>query len=170
MSYDDLPEKLVFRGCRIVYRNFAGRPDKYNRDGGKRNFAVIIDDPEFADELEAAGWKLKRREPRDEGGDEFITLRVNVNYGYKPPKIYLVVGNKKPVLLNEDTVGELDAIDRDDILDIKLSCVPHPWSNSNGEGISAYCKTMYVFVEPDEFADELELFDEEDDEVPFDVD
>ena len=172
MDRYNLPDKIKFRGCRIVYRNFSGAPDDFNKAGGKRSFAVVIDDPKLADKLEEDGWKLKRRPPRDEGGDEFITLKVNVNYDYKAPKIYTVVdsgnGKQKKTLLTESTVGQLDHIDTQDILDIKLSVVPHYWNNSNGEGISAYCKVMWVTIEPDDFEDEFD-FEDEDDEVPFDV-
>ena len=161
MAYDDIPEKLVFHECKIVYRNLAGRIDEYN-ERGDRSFAVVIDDPELADQLEEDGWRIKRRPPRIEGNPDFVTLKVFVKYENRPPKIYLVCGGVR-TLLSESTVGEIDAAE---ILNVKLACVPYRGKNSRDGKFSAYCKTMYVYAEGDEFEDDF--VDEYNDEVPFD--
>ena len=48
-------ENIKIEGARIVFRNLSGKPDKFNPQGGKRTFAVVIDDPEFAQSLKEEG-------------------------------------------------------------------------------------------------------------------
>ena len=45
---------LEINNARLVYRNFQGRGDKFNREGD-RNFSVVIPNQEIADQLLAAG-------------------------------------------------------------------------------------------------------------------
>ena len=47
---------LKIENARLVFRNLSGKPDKFNSQGGKRNFAVVIDDPDVADNLIKEGW------------------------------------------------------------------------------------------------------------------
>ena len=57
---------VTIEGARLIFRNFSGREvPGYNR-AGDRNFCVVLD-PETADMLEADGWNVKRKEPREEG-------------------------------------------------------------------------------------------------------
>ena len=41
---------LEINNARLVYRNFQGRGDKFNREGD-RNFSVVIPNQEIADKL-----------------------------------------------------------------------------------------------------------------------
>ena len=158
MTYDNIPDKLIFNDCKIVYRNLSGRIDEYN-ERGDRSFAVVIEDPDFADQLEEDGWRIKRRPPRDEDSSEFITLKVFVKYENRPPKIYIVAPNGERTLLSESTVGQIDAAE---ILNVKLACTPYRGKNSRDGKFTAYCKTMYVWIEGDEFEDEFDFVDNND--------
>lgn len=137
--------------ARILFRNFEGRPDKYNKDG-KRGFCVIIDDPERAEQLAEDGWNVRILKPRDEDEVPRHYIPVAVSYKIAPPKIYMIAGKKK-VLLDEETVGQLDYAD---IRNVDLIIRPYNWemSDKNGvsSGVKAYLKTMYMTVEEDEFA------------------
>lgn len=144
-------DRIKIENARIVFRNFAGAPDKYNKMGGNRNFAVVIDDHDYAKKLLDEGWNIKQFRPRDgEEGEPDYYLTVKVNFNNYPPHIYLCAGKKK-TLLNESTVASLDYAE---ISSVDISINPNVYENINGRsGISAFVKTMYVTVVEDDFAD-----------------
>lgn len=157
-------ENIKIEGARIVFRNLSGKPDKFNPQGGKRTFAVVIDDPEFAQSLKEEGWNLKQFRARDdEEGDPGHYLQVKVNFNNRPPHIYLCTGRSK-TLLTEDTVGSLDYADISNV-DVVIS--PFEYNDIGGKsGVAAYVKTMYVSVVEDEFASKYD-YDDEPEELPF---
>mgnify|MGYP001509972592 FL=1 len=57
---------LQIDDARIIHRNFAGRGDKYTREGD-RNFSLVVPDQELADRLIADGWNVKIKPPREDG-------------------------------------------------------------------------------------------------------
>lgn len=147
---------LQIDNARIAYRNFSGRSDKFNREGD-RNFALVIPTTEICDALVedksqlGVGWNIKIKEPRDEGDEPFMYMKVKVKFTDYGPNIYLVSGNKK-VRLTEDTVGCLDDIYIDHVdLDIR------PYDDEvNGRPFrAAYLKSMQVIQDltQDRFAD-----------------
>ena len=141
---------LQIDDARIIFRNFSGRPDKYNREGD-RNFALIIPNQDIADALLSdtneygVSWKVKIKEPREEGDAPFMYLPVNVKFNDRGPKVVLISGNNQTPL-DEDTVSILD--------DINISCVdmdirPYDGESTYGPFRSAYLQTMYVTQEID---------------------
>ena len=74
---------------RLVYRNFAGRGDKFNREGD-RNFAIVIPNEDLADQLAKDGWNVKVKPPRVDGDDPFMYLPVKVKFNERGPIAYLI--------------------------------------------------------------------------------
>lgn len=132
--------------AKIIFRNFSGRPDKFNPNGGERGFSVILD-RDLADELAEEGWNIKQLKPRDENEEPKSFLSVKLNYGDYPPNIWLI--SRKKTLLNEDTIASLDYAEIDKV-DLVLN--PYQWTVSGRSGIAAYVKNMYVTIVEDEFA------------------
>ena len=150
-------ENLKIENARIIFRNFEGRKDTYNKNG-VRTFGVVLEDPEVAMQLKADGWNVKVRPGREDDEPPRYHLPVTVSYGNYPPKIVMSAGKAK-VLLYEDTVGELDHSENASA-DMIIS--PYSWEVNGDSGIKAYLKTMYVTIEQDEFADKYEHIGEED--------
>lgn len=156
-------ENIVQEDAIIIWKNFSGKPDKFSPQGGKRTFNLVLS-ADQAEQLVEEGWNVKSREPKDGDGDILYYLPVRVNYGGRPPKIYLVT-NKQKTLLDEDTVGSLDYAE---IEKVDLVISPYPWDMGGKSGITAYVKTMYVTIAQDEFADKYGDYDDDADEIAFD--
>lgn len=151
---------IKMENIRLVFRNFSGKPDKFNPQGGKRGFSVVIDDPEYAQDLIEEGWNVKKFNKRDEDEEDTYYLPVKVNFNNNPPHIYLCTDKSKKAL-NEETVCSLDYAD---ISGTDIIITPYEYKDIGGRsGISAYVKTMYVNVVLDDFAAKYE----DSEEVPF---
>lgn len=144
---------LQIDDARIIYRNFAGRGDKYNREGD-RNFAVVIPDEEMANELTNLGWNVKIKPPRDMNGNTdpdgipFMFLPVKVKFNDRGPNVYLKTGNVQN-RLDEESVGLLDNID---IVGVDLDIRPYDWSVNGKDGRTAYLQSIRVVQDVDRFA------------------
>ena len=139
---------LQIDDARIIYRNFAGRGDKYNREGD-RNFAVLIPDEEIADELTRRGWNVKVKPPREEGDTPFMYLPVKVKFNDRGPNIYLRTGRVQNRLEEED-IGRLDRID---IIGVDLDIRPYDWEVNGKTGRTAYLQSICVTQDVDRFAE-----------------
>lgn len=138
---------LQIDDARIIYRNFAGRGDKYNREGD-RNFAVVIPDEDMANELTNLGWNVKIKPPREDGDIPFMYLPVKVKFNDRGPNVYLKTGDRQN-RLDEESVGLLDNID---IIGVDLDIRPYDWSVNGKEGRTAYLQSIRVVQDIDRFA------------------
>lgn len=138
---------LIMKNAKIRFRNFAGRPDEYTREGD-RSFALVIEDEDLANKLREDGWNVKMRLPKEEGAEPWYYLKVKVNFDGIPPKIVEVTSLNR-VALNEDTVGILDTAELKRV-DVEVS--PYHWDFGGRSGITGYLKTMYATIEEDPFA------------------
>lgn len=154
---------LTLRNVRIIFRNFAGAPTRFNPSGGKRTFSILLNETE-ANELSSMGFNVKALKQRDPDDDPAFHLPVEVSYRVKPPRIVFISnqGHKRTVI-DEDTVG---LIDYTEIEKIDLTINPYQWEMENAHGVKAYLKTMYVTIREDEL--DIEYAQDFGPEVPAD--
>ncbi len=140
-------QPVVLEGVPIMFRNFSGKPDKFNPQGGRRRFVIGLD-PGVAEALAADGWPVKILPPRseEEGDTPTPIMEVKINFeGFKPPKIVLVTTRGR-THLDETDVGQLDYAD---IVNADIILNPYNWENSRGKGVSAYLASLFVTIEED---------------------
>ncbi len=134
--------------ARIMYPNFEGRGDKFNREGD-RNFLLIIPTEEMAQALTERGWNVRIKDRRDEGGDLYMTLKVKVKFNDRGPIVFLNT-NGKATRLDEESIGCLDHIE---IEQIDMDIRPYDWELPSGSsGRTAYLQGMDVMQRLDRFA------------------
>lgn len=138
---------LQIDDAKIIFKNFEGRGDKFNREGD-RNFSLLIEDPATADALIREGWNVKVKEGRDEDDAPFMRLPVKVKFTDYGPNVYLWTGNKRNEL-DEESIGMLDQIEIDSI---NMDLRPYDWEVSGRTGRTAYLQSMEVFQRIDRFA------------------
>lgn len=140
-------KNISIENARIMFRNFSGKESRFNREG-RRNFCVVIDDLEYARQLQDEGWNIRYLQPRDEGGDPLPYMQVSCSFDVYPPHIYMIKGDTSKVLLDEDSV---DVLDWAEIQNVDLVIRPYSWEVNGKSGIKAYVKSMWVTIYQDEF-------------------
>lgn len=148
-------------GHQIIFKNFEGRGDKFNREGD-RNFSLRIDDPDTADALIKEGWNVRIKEGRDEEEGPFMRLPIKVKFTNYGPNVYLRTGDRVNEL-DEEGIACLDNIDIDSVnMDIR----PYDWDVNGRTGRTAYLQSMEVVQRIDRFAAKY-ANSNEDDSLPF---
>ena len=144
-----------------TFRNFSGKPGKYNRNGD-RNFNIIITDHKFAQQLIDDGWNVRILPPRNDDEEARYRLQITVNMktveGVPPTKVFTYTGNKK-LQLTEETIGTLDWAN---YKYADLTIHPRVWIDDDGsEHVKAYLREMHVVIEPDKWAEKYAHYEEE---------
>jgi hypothetical protein len=137
---------LQIDDARIIFKNFEGRGDKFNREGD-RNFSLMIEDPNTAEALKREGWNVKIKDTGDEDGP-FMRLPVKVKFTDYGPNVYLISGGRR-VELDEESIGCLDNID---IESVDMDLRPYDWDVNGRTGRTAYLQSMQVVQRIDRFA------------------
>lgn len=138
---------LQIDDARIIFKNFEGRGDKFNREGD-RNFSLLIEDPDTADALADKGWNVKIKQGRDEDEEPFMRLPVKVKFTEYGPNVYLRTGERVNKL-DEESIGCLDNID---IESVSMDIRPYDWEVNGRTGRTAYLQSMEVVQRIDRFA------------------
>lgn len=138
---------IIIEDAHILFRNFAGKPSKFNA-AGARNFCVFIDDDSMVQSLMADGWNIKTLTARDAEERDRSYIQVSVNFEYVPPKVVLVT-KRGQTILDEESIESLDYAE---IKNVDLTIRPYLWEVGEKSGVKAYLKTLYVTIEEDEFA------------------
>lgn len=102
-----------------------------------------------ADALNALGWNVKFKAPREEGDSGSYSLKVKVKFNDRGPLVQLISGNAINDL-DERQVGSLDFID---ITFSDIVIRPYDWETAMGSGRTAYLQKIYVNQEVDRFAE-----------------
>lgn len=135
---------VTIEDAQLIFKNFAGEEDKYNR-AGDRNFSVILPD-DLAAVMEKDGWNVKWLEPRDEGDTPTAYIAVAVGYKFKPPRVTMITSTARTPL-TEDMVGVLDYADME-MVDLIIR--GFDWDVNGKQGTKAYLQTMFVTIAEDE--------------------
>lgn len=152
---------LQIDDAKIIFKNFEGRGDKFNREGD-RNFSLLIEDPDTADALINEGWNVRIKPARDEDEGPFMRLPVKVKFTEYGPSAYLKTGDRLNKL-DEDSIACLDNIE---IESVDLDIRPFDWEVNGKTGRTAYLQSIHVTQRIDRFAARYANMNE-DEKLPF---
>lgn len=134
-------ESIILEDVKMIWRNFEGREDQFNREGN-RNFTVVLDD-KTADQLQEDGWNVKIKTGKEDGDENFNVLNVAVSFKVRPPQIFLMTSRGR-TKLDEETCALLDDAELK-IVDMMLR--PYEWYVNGKSGRKAYLHSLYVTIE-----------------------
>lgn len=133
----------VLEEKQIIFRNFQGKEDQYNR-AGDRNFALVLDH-ETAQAMLEEGWNVKTSAGREEGDEDRHYIQVSVSYKQRPPKIRMVT-SRGQAFLGQDEVELLDWVD---VKYVDAVLNPYEWVVNGKSGVKAYLQNLVVVIEED---------------------
>lgn len=147
---------LQIDDARIIWRNFEGRGDKYNKEGD-RNFNLVIPNQEIADMLMndknefGVGWNIRIKAPREDGEAPFMSLKVNLKFNDRGPVIYLNTGRVRRRIYEEEAAQ----LDRISISRVDLDIRPNDGEGTYGPYRSAWLNGMEIFMETNRFEERM---------------
>lgn len=137
--------EIIIEDAQLVFRNFSGREDQYNR-AGDRNFCVLLPD-DLAERLVREGWNVKELAARDEdeGGTPQPYIQVRVNFRGRPPRIVMITSRGRNYMTEDD----VETLDWADFKNVDMIMRPYEWTMNGKSGIKAYLQSIYVTIEED---------------------
>lgn len=133
-------DTVLIENAQILFRNFAGREDQYNR-AGNRNFAVLLDRA-FAEQLERDGWNVKYLRAREEGEEDRAYIQISVGYKVRPPRVVMITSRGKTDL----SEAEVELMDAVDFQTVDLIFQPYNWDVGGKAGTKAYLSSMFATI------------------------
>ncbi len=135
----------------IFATNFAGDPSRDRFNDTRRKCNILVPKT-MVEDLRSKGVTIKETKPRetDDPATFVPEYYVSAQVKYRkrdgslvkyPPKVYLVVGNNPPVLLDEGSIDCLDAIR---VKNVRTVLSPYAQETPNGLRVSMYVRVMYV--------------------------
>jgi len=151
---NNVQDVFEFPHCQLIFRNFEGRPSRFNKDGGKHNCSIRLDEEPALVLRDQYGLAVKQLPVRSEGEQPDWHLPIEARYDPKVPtrnpKIVLVTtsANGRPVQtpLTEVTIGILD---HREIADCNAAIRVRDWEANGKSGIKAYLRAMDVTIYQD---------------------
>lgn len=137
---------LEINDARIIYRNFSGVQNKFNREGD-RNFAVVIPDQDICNRLVEDGWNVRVKYNEEDTENPFMYIPVKIKFNGHGPSVYLKSGDNL-TRLDEESVSMIDNIDIESV-DVDLR--PYDWEANGKSGRTAYLQAMCVIQKVDRF-------------------
>lgn len=147
----DEVKTVTIKDARIIFRNFSGKEDKYNREGD-RNFCVILDEKTAA-EMAEDGWNVRALPAREEGETDTPYLPVAVNFKNRPPRVVMITSVSR-TNLDEASVEVLDWAE---FAKVDLIVRGYDWAVNGKSGTKAYLQTMFATIEEDELEREYQI-------------
>ncbi|MEG1514759.1 MAG: hypothetical protein RSD95_07750 [Clostridia bacterium] len=153
-----MDKRITLDSTRFIFAtNFSGNPANDRFADTRRKCNLVIPDPDQARDLIKQGIKVRETRPRQEDDpNDFLpeyfvsaVLKYEDRFGNQvkyPPKVYLVVGDNQPVLLDEDSIAALDQI-RAKNVNVILNAYEY---DPVGHQQSLYIRTMYVEQDVDD--------------------
>lgn len=156
---------IEIENAQLYFRNFAGKPDNYNRNGGVRYFGVFIDDNALAHNLAEDGWNIKYTRPTDPNVAPRAYMRVAINYNYRIPPHIVMISGRKHTDITEDMIECLDSAT---IKNLDLTIRPRVRDEDGETKVTAYLDEMYVVTEQSRWAQKYaeEEYPCDDDDLP----
>lgn len=124
--------------ARIIFRNFAGAPDKFNRNGQIPNFSVIIPEEEVGYWKDDLQFNVKSRTNAD--GELYYYLKVKVG---KYAAVYIKDEDGVMHQIPNDPES-LAALDSMLFQTCDISIAPNDYDNGTIRGRSAYLSELFA--------------------------
>ena len=141
----DAREPLTFmiEDADIRFKNFAGRPGKFD-NGGNRSFLVALPF-DVADKLAADGWRVTMLKSKDPEVEDTPCIRIAVKYNKYPTNV-VMLSSRGRVHLDE---GTIEVLDYSRFATVDLIARGYEWDVNGESGVKAYLQSMFVTIDED---------------------
>ena len=134
--------ELVVENAVIMWTNFGGNPTKFNPNGGKRTFDLVLPD-RIAGMLDSDGWNIKEVRGKNDNDPVMFVTEIGVN-PRSNLSIFLceeVNGKKYRFRVKPEDLSVLDTYQYSDIA-VLIRPYVHGRQNSAGSTIKGYLQQM----------------------------